>query len=53
MCESLELAVGHLVEVSDGCEEGDVAVGELEVESSFVLVHVFELFFVVFQGSDV
>ena len=53
MCESLELSIGNLVELSDGREEGNVAVGELEVGSSFMLVRVFELFFIVFQGSDV
>ena len=53
MCESFELADGHLVEVSDCCEElydaGCYVVGS----SVFSLVCGFQFFFVVFEEVGV
>ena len=51
--ESLQLSVGHGVEVADGREELDVRVGQEVWSASPALVHGFEFFFVVLQEGGV
>ena len=47
---ALELSVGHLLEISDGCEELYVAVCYSVAAFSFALVHLFEFLSMVFEG---